>query len=182
MSMIGNTLLNEIINQKDVYDTREILELLDQGVHIALQQEEKANDDGMDVCLVKNASLPDGAFEITYTGAKRPLLFMEAGQNTLQEIKGDNRSIGGNKLKNRPFTANSFRVTGGAQLFLTSDGFADQASPEKKKFGSSHLKEVLERLAGQACHAQKSALLSMLSEHQGTAAQRDDISMLSCKL
>jgi len=53
MSMIGNTLLNEIVNEKNIFRPCEILNRLNEGIIQALHQESRTQDDGMDisVCL-----------------------------------------------------------------------------------------------------------------------------------
>jgi len=54
MSMIGNTLLNEIVNEKKVYDPAEILEHLQKGVVNSLHQSDEkidSQDDGMDISI-----------------------------------------------------------------------------------------------------------------------------------
>ncbi|MCH8318308.1 MAG: tetratricopeptide repeat protein, partial [Bacteroidetes bacterium] len=54
MSMIGNTLLNEIINEKGITKPSDILEELNSGIKKALHQngQETHSDDGMDISLV----------------------------------------------------------------------------------------------------------------------------------
>lgn len=52
MSLLGNMMLNEIIDEKQEYSPATILEMLHAGVFSALKQEHTENHDGMDVCLV----------------------------------------------------------------------------------------------------------------------------------
>ena len=51
MSTIGTDLLNEIINEKRVYNPSKILEMLHLGVYERLRQGDTNNRDGMDVCV-----------------------------------------------------------------------------------------------------------------------------------
>jgi len=74
MSMIGNRLLNEIVNERKTTDPAEVLDLLDQGVVKALKQETSENSDGMDVCLCRVDRLDDGGSKVFFSGAKRNLV------------------------------------------------------------------------------------------------------------
>ena len=54
MSMIGNTLLNEIVNEKKIYKPSEILKQLNNGIIYTLNQGnmgEHFQDDGMEITL-----------------------------------------------------------------------------------------------------------------------------------
>jgi serine phosphatase RsbU (regulator of sigma subunit) len=76
MSMIGNTLLNEIVNEKNVEEPALILEVLHLEIRTALRQAQKKNDDGMDICLCLIEHLPQSIYKkITFAGARRPLLY-----------------------------------------------------------------------------------------------------------
>ncbi|WP_299457266.1 SpoIIE family protein phosphatase [uncultured Microscilla sp.] len=80
MSMIGNTLLNEIVNEKNVEEPALILEVLHLEIRTALRQAQKKNDDGMDVCLCLIEQLPQSprCKKVTFAGARRPLLYSVA--------------------------------------------------------------------------------------------------------
>ena len=51
MSIIGHTLLNEIVNQKKILEPDQILEELNTGVRQTVEKAEGVNTAGMDVCL-----------------------------------------------------------------------------------------------------------------------------------
>lgn len=77
MSMIGNTLLNEIVNEKNLEEPALILEVLHLEIRIALRQEQTKNDDGMDIglCLIEDTPNDQDFKQITFAGARRPLLY-----------------------------------------------------------------------------------------------------------
>lgn len=77
MSMIGNTLLHEIVNEKNIEEPALILEVLHLEIRIALRQEQKKNDDGMDIslCLIEDIPEKPNYRQITFAGARRPLLY-----------------------------------------------------------------------------------------------------------
>lgn len=93
MSMIGSSLLNEIVNVERITEPSEILKRLDIDIQIALKQEKTGNSDGMDVALCMLEPAANFSTKITFSGAKRPLYYVQDG--ILEEIKGVNKAIGG---------------------------------------------------------------------------------------
>jgi len=126
--MVGNTLLNEIVNEQRITDPALILENLHKEVRFALKQENGQTDtrDGMDVCL---CTLELEKKKIVFAGAKRPLYIVRNLKSTEDgfefiEIKGDRKSIGGRqKEKKRSFSNHEIEVQHGDMIYLTSDGF-----------------------------------------------------------
>ncbi len=72
MSMIGNSLLNEIVLEKKVVEPAKILSLLNEKIVESLRQEETENNDGMDVCFI---SIDLKTKEITFSGAKTTFIY-----------------------------------------------------------------------------------------------------------
>lgn len=140
MSMIGNSLLNEIVLEKQVKEPAKILSLLNEKVIEALRQEETENSDGMDVCFI---AINLKSYELTYSGAKRPLILFNQNKKELEEIKGDRISIGGKNNKNKKFTNHNVKINSGDILYLSSDGLTDQNNSERKRFGTSKLQEII---------------------------------------
>jgi serine phosphatase RsbU (regulator of sigma subunit) len=178
MSMIGNALLNEIIVKKQVTSPAAALIELHREIRLALNQneDERSNQDGLDVALVRLEK-----DVLTFAGAKRPLYIVSNAM--LHEIKGDKISIGGRERRvARRFTSHERRVEKGAMLYLTTDGFADQANDKKEAFGTKRLKQTLTSLAHKSAETQKEALLSQMASHQGSENQRDDITILGIRL
>ncbi len=182
MSMIGNTLLNDIVIQKQAYEPAEILELLHTSVVTELRQEEGANDDGMDVCLCLLEEEEEEGMRVTYTGAKRPLYYVEAGSEMLREIKGTNKNIGGIVQKYRPFENQSIVLPKNSLLYLSTDGLPDQNNKDNKKIGSLRFKVTLQENHAKPLGTQKEALASLLFKHQSGTAQRDDITVVGIKV
>lgn len=181
MSMIGNALLNEIVTIERIFSPAAILERLHQDVRAALQQEIAKNDDGMDIsifCLDKT----EEENKITFAGAKQSLYYVENHQ--IIKLKGDRMSIGGRRSKRR---SNTFKETtiflqNKSMLYMMSDGFADQSDLQGQKVGSNTIIEQLEKVAELAAEKQKQALEILLEQHQRTAPQRDDITLLGIRL
>ncbi|EPG67815.1 protein kinase domain-containing protein [Leptospira wolffii] len=180
MSMIGNTLLNQIVNEIGITDPGAILEHLHIRVRQALKQDaEQTNSrDGMDLCLLKIQEN-----NLFFAGAKRPIFIGKGG--SLTEIKGDRLSIGGRqKEETRKFTTHSIPLEKGVRtsVYLTTDGFVDQPNPERMKIGTKGLVAFLSGIEHLTGSEQKERLESFLLAHQNGEAQRDDITLVGVVL
>ncbi len=180
MSMIGNTLLNEIVNQEKIFDTAQILTRLHEGVKKSLQQNNMSNDDGMDVCICTLSFNPDETAHLQFTGAKRPLYYFQ--NSLLQSLRGDVKSIGGRDRKNKEFTTQDLYLMKGDCLYLMTDGFSDQQNSDNKKFGTTRLLELLEKNATLPLPVQREQLNDELKTHSWGVEQRDDITILAVKI
>ncbi len=144
MSMIGNALLNQVVYNQKEYNTADILTELNKLIMFSLRQEKTKNHDGMDVCLCrieKNENYAD----IQFTGAKRPLLYVENNESEIKKIKGDRKSIGGINMSrnNAEFTNTDIKLESNSILYLTSDGYIDQNNTARKRFGTKKLISLL---------------------------------------
>ncbi len=186
MSVIGKTLLDEIVQTQQVKEPSKILELLDKNTRAVLKQDQTSNDDGMDIgllCLEEDKE--EEKFKITFSGAKRPLYFIEKTDSLskLKIIKGNRRSIGGRTRNNPvPFIDNEIILKKGALIYLTTDGFSDQPNPERKKIGSLNLRKIIENNSLKVMTKQRTELLNVLREHQQESAQVDDISLIGIRI
>lgn len=183
MSMIGNRLLNEIVLEKQMLDPSDILFELNLKIIRALRQDETENADGMDVgllCFDNNQHMTNAIF----AGAKRSLLVFRKGTSTIEEIKGDRLAIGGSKNENRDkkFTNQQITFNTGDIVFLSSDGLTDQNNPERKRFGSQRLNEIIIQNANGSMPKLKEVLESELNNFQQDEEQRDDITFIGLKI
>ena len=180
MSTIGTDLLNEIINEKRVYNPSKILEMLHLGVYERLRQGDTNNRDGMDVCLCVIQAQDEDAFQITFAGAKRPLFFTQ--DKELKRISGDSKYIGGIRKHTQDFNNQVVMLKKGDVLYLTTDGYVDTPNPERKKFGSKRFVELLHEINQESLVQQKEILLNTLRNHQQETKSRDDITIVGIKL
>jgi len=143
MSMIGNTLLNEIVNQKKIFEPGLILNELHLGVRLALKQDQELTQsrDGMDIALIK-FNIQSNVLE--FAAANRPL-YIVTNNGELEEVKADKYAIGGIQgVDDRKFTNNVIQMQKGYSFYATSDGFPDQfGGPLGKKYMIKKLKEQI---------------------------------------
>jgi serine phosphatase RsbU (regulator of sigma subunit) len=175
MSMIGCSLLDQIVKVDEEREPAKILTRLDLGVREALRQQSSDSyaNDGMDVCLCR---IEKGA--VTFAGAQRPLYYWQDGK--LGQIKGNRLAVGGRArdgLKN--FQQHTIFTPNPTTLYLTTDGLIDQPNEQRARFSSRRLQRFLETHGHTPLNRQYSYLLSELQVHQGAEPQRDDITLLA---
>ena len=184
MSMIGNRLLVEIVNESKITDPKDILEKLDESLRKALMQDETLNNDGMDMCICTINRENNELVNVDFAGAKRPLFYKH--NNKIEFIKGTVRGIGGRarlrKKGVKPFVSNSLKLKKGDTLYLTTDGFLDLQSPERKKFGRKNFIELLDNCKDKSMQEQQYIITKALDIHKGNEQQIDDITIMGIKI
>ena len=63
-------------------------------------------------------------------------------------------------------------------VYLTTDGYIDQADNSRKRFTSKRFKELIEKSYKFPLEEQKKIFNQALDNHQAGQAQRDDITMM----
>lgn len=179
MSMLGIRFLGEIINERKIHETDLALTLIDKNVQAQLRQKDGENNDGMDMVICKLVKLTQGKYELFFTGAKRPLHIRRMNGTKVERVKGDRKSIGGHVFREReePFTQHRFELQSGDMIYLSSDGYADQNSFDRKRLGSKKFQELIETNYDKPLNVQKKILFDVLKSHQGKDEQRDDITV-----
>ncbi|NJK83922.1 MAG: SpoIIE family protein phosphatase [Saprospiraceae bacterium] len=132
MSMIGYTLLKQIIVEKRMAYPPDILEQLDSEVVAALRQRDTHNRDGMDVCLCRFERQGD-TVKLSFAGAKRPLYVCQEAQ--WQELPATRRHIGGMQvLYQVPFEMHELYLQKGDKMLCATDGLTDISNNSREKF------------------------------------------------
>ncbi|WP_448518010.1 tetratricopeptide repeat protein [Rhodoflexus sp.] len=177
MSLIGNDLLNQIVNLRSEYHPGQILNLLEKGVQAALQKDDTENRDGMElgICYL---DLP--AAKLYFSGAMNPLYYVQ--DDELQVIKGNKISIGA-ASDNIHFQEHVIYIDKPTTFYLCSDGFQDQfGGADNRKFMVKRLREVLQKTAQLPFEEQKSYLEAILDTWMGSQPQIDDILVIGFRV
>jgi len=195
MSMIGNTLLNETINEKGITDPSAVLDHLNQGIIKALRQRGEDADtmDGMDMALCaftplgsddEKVSPPKDERKTTleFAGAKRPLFHISGGE--LNKLNGGTQSIGGRQEENfEKFTTHRIIVKAGDTFYISSDGYVDQfGGPTRKKFLTARLQALLLDSQHLSMHEQGNLLDKTIEEWKSDLEQIDDILIIGVRV
>jgi len=191
LSMIGYMMLNEVVDEKRIFDPAQALSHLHQGFRTVLKQELDLEEngaydtyDGMDVALCR-IDLNTG--QITFAGARHSLFYIKDSE--LIEIKGNRKSIGGRQREEiRAFTNHQVDIPIGKNgeeelmIYMATDGFADQHNHQNQKFGTRRLREFLRDNAHLNAAQQMETLVKAWETHQANEEQRDDITVIGIRL
>lgn len=178
MSMLGITMLNEIVAGKHVYMPDQIAEQLRNGVIKSLGQivDEDTVKDGMDIaiCLIDFAENT-----LYYAGANNPLYLVRGGE--LIHYRADKMPVAIH-YRMQPFTLHKIGLQKGDAFYIFSDGYADQfGGPNQKKFMSAKMKETFVSMAGQPMLKQGERLNEMFEEWKGEEPQVDDVTVIGVR-
>lgn len=179
MSMLGVSLLREIVNREYITHPGVILNRLRKEVIRSLDQRGHQNEqkDGMDMALL---SIDPETLKCEYAGANNPLYMVRNG--SLQEYKPDRMPISYYPRLDK-FTCTEIQLQKGDQLYLFSDGFADQFGGERrKKFKYQHFKQILIEHSRETMQRQHDILLDAIIAWQGEQEQVDDMVIIGVKI
>ena len=178
MSMIGNLLLNSIVNNGNTCKSpADILIELHRSVITTLKQDAEGNKaaDGMDAALCR---LNFSTGELVFSGAHLPLFLVRNGE--LETFKGDKFPVGGMQYRNRNnYTDQLIQLESGDRIFIFSDGIIDQiGGPEKMKWMSTSLKDFLVANDSHTMAEIKSEIHKVFMEYKGDNKQVDDVLLI----
>ena len=180
MSMIGSTLLQDIIARKRITRPSEILRLLDRQIFSTLNQniELGVANDGMDM-VVCEFNLKTR--HLRFASAMRPVILILDGESYY--IKGNRSSIGGESVNEKFFDDQEYYLKENDTIYLFSDGLSDQfGGPDGKKMKIARLKRMIEQFSDMSMDGQKNSLLNFYSEWKGGFDQVDDILLMGVKV
>lgn len=173
MSMIGNTLLNQIVIERKITQPDQILNLLRQEIILALKQNDASrNKDGMDMSLI--CYNPETNY-LQIACANNPVWIINKNGD-FTEISADKQPIGFVSDEQSNFTLKEYFVSPGDTIYQFSDGYADQFGGEKgKKYKYNQLKQILIQNHHLSMDKQKELLTQNFIEWKGLLAQIDDV-------
>ncbi|MES2513122.1 MAG: tetratricopeptide repeat protein [Bacteroidota bacterium] len=184
MSMLGVSLLNEIINEHDLTEPALILSRLRKKVITALRQKGLSGEqqDGMDmtICVIDKQQLT-----LQYAAANHSFYLIRKNDNGyfLEEYKGDKQPVGifGNDLK--PFKQYRIELKPDDVLYTFTDGYADQfGGPKGKKFKYKQLKDLLLSIQDKSLTNQEEIVKQHFMHWKGNLEQVDDVCLIGIKI
>ncbi len=183
MSMIGHTLLHEIVSYGEKTEPAKILRTLNNAIINVLKQKEGKNADGMDisVCLLEK-NIATQKTTLTFAGAKTAIYHHNHETKIIQKIKGERIFIGGFSNKERIFTNQIIELSKGDTIYCFSDGYADQNDANRQAMGVVKVEQILAEIQELSLKQQQEFLLKSLQQHQGNEMQRDDITVLGLRM
>jgi serine phosphatase RsbU (regulator of sigma subunit) len=184
MSMLGVTLLNEIVNKNIFIKASDILEELREKIKTLLQQTGSKNDasDGIDLALCK-IDITDMSMQ--FAGANNNMYIIRKDQNVnenlLIELKGDYMPIG-IYIKEESFRNTEFQLVKDDRIYLFTDGYIDQFGGENNtKFLRSNFNKLLISIADKPMAEQKEILAKTFYSWKRSQLQVDDVLVMGVK-
>ncbi len=180
MSMICNSLLNEIIIEKGINQVDTILDQLKEKLVQRLDQKGEIGEsrDGMDIAL---CAIDKQGMTLEFAGAKNPLYHIRNGE--LKVIKGDKQSISYHRGEHKGFQKHTLSLEENDIFYLSSDGYKDQfGGLQGKKYMESNLRNLLVSINHKSMPGQKNALEQEIVSWQGKHEQIDDICVIGVRV
>lgn len=202
ISLIGTILSNEIFYSKKLIYPNTILDELNKTVQITLEQHlpNPKIKDGMDLsfcCYNKKNK------KLYFSGANNPVWIVRHNNqplihnnhhlpanhinsnnenSNLYEIKGDKQPIGLHAIKQHPFTLHEVDIEKGDEIYLFTDGYADQFGGEKnKKFMSKRFKQLLTSNKDISMNKAKTLVELNFTNWKGGNDQVDDVCVVGVR-
>ena len=181
MTVMGNSMLNQIVLENDIYLPSKILCELNRSVLNTLHQENfnMNKNDGMDmsVCLYNTINK-----ELIFSGAKRPLYYFK--DRKFNAIKGSKYSVGGTfDRQEKNFIDHKISFEENDTFYLFSDGITDQFGEKfDKKFMNRRWKELLSSVQSLNMIDQKKAIEDCFNEWRGNVEQTDDMLVIGVRV
>jgi len=178
MSMLGVSLLNEIINNRNIISPHEILNNLRTLIIDSLNQrrEESEIKDGMDITVSVIDYKKD---KLYFAGANNPLYFIRDGE--LEQYKADKMPVA---IYDRmdDYSLTTIDLKKGDTFYTFSDGYVDQfGGPAQKKFLSKNFKKVLLEIQELPMIDQGKKLDEIFEAYKADIEQVDDVVVIGVR-
>jgi serine phosphatase RsbU (regulator of sigma subunit) len=178
MSMLGVSLLNEIILNKKITQPDIILNMLREYIIQSLKQVVQTSGikDGMDMCV---CLIDFEKNRMQFAGANNPLWIFRDGQ--LNEIKGDKMPVAIHDTM-LPFTNHVVDLKKGDTFYIFSDGYADQfGGPQQKKLLNKNFKALLQNLQDLPMLEQGARIDGFFEQWRKELDQIDDVCVIGIR-
>jgi serine phosphatase RsbU (regulator of sigma subunit) len=180
MSMMGITFLNELINEKEMDNTGDILDLLRIKVINTLNKNtaEQNKRDGMDIALCR---IDMAKKQLSFSGANNGLYLLRSG--ALTEYKGNKQPVGLHSGPAGHFEEQCIELKKDDKIYLFTDGFPDQfGGPKGKKFKYKQLEDILISTSEKTLGEQSKVLAEKFDTWKGNLEQIDDVTLIGIRI
>jgi len=180
VSMIANTLLNEIVKAKRIVSPSKILTSLNKGVVETLNNTNTDDElnDGMDLTLFR---FDEGKRIAKFASANHVALTFIDGKK--QILEGDYYSIGGFvEATEVKFTEQEVDLGDKAQIYMFSDGYIDQFNEKGKRFMSKRFFKLLTKVSNEKFEEQEVIIREEFDNWKGQYRQIDDVIVIGLEI
>lgn len=182
LSMLGTSLMNQIILHEKITDPKEILNILNREFRSTLSgrqiDEDSIAGDGMDLAI---CTFDANSRSVQFSSGKRPLYIVRNKEAI--RYKGSIYSIGGyHSDMKKVFRNETIKLERNDMIYLFSDGFTDQfGGPNNKKIGTRQFARLLIELNELSLNEQANQLKQYFDNWQNGYEQVDDVLIIGIK-
>lgn len=177
VSVICSNALNRVVKEMQKRNTGVILDEVADVVTDHFSNGDHRMHDGMDIafCRINLKTLL-----LEYSGANNPVYVVS--NDNLQSLPSSRQPIG--EYPNRKqFDSTELQLKPGDQVYLFSDGYADQfGGPAGKKFRSQKFRELVKSAANLPMNEQRELLERRFNEWRDELDQVDDVCVLGIRV
>lgn len=181
MTIMGNDLLNEIVNDQCIHKPSAILKELDKKVRATLQsQSEEKTDDGMDMTVV---TIDETHQKLYFAGAKNSILLVRRGK--VFRLKGSIYPVGSAHYKaERDYQLHAFETQPDDVIYMFSDGFQDQFGGDQgRKYMTKRFRKFLLSISQLPMQEQRARLQQEFNDWvKDEYQQTDDVLVMGIRL
>lgn len=176
MTVLGNALLNVIVNEHLVMEPGKILTILDKKIRAITQKQSDQVNDGMDMAILV---FDEDYQTVRFSGAKNPLVYVRG--NEIVKVKGSRDAIGGSENM-FAFETHQIDFQPGDMYYIFSDGFQDQFCKEDcKKYKTKRFYEFLGKVHTKPGADQLQELHEEFITWKGSTSQTDDVLVIGVR-
>ncbi len=181
MTVLGNSILTDLIEHKGIYMPDQILKELDNTLLGFLKKHKDefgSVNDGMDISILTFMDQ-----KLYFSAAKNPLVIINGEE--IEQIKGSKFAIGGfgNEELEKEFDLHIIEHAIDNHYYLFSDGFQDQfGGPKGKKYMTKRFRNTLMETCKEGINEQKDRLNAIFKEWKGENPQTDDVLVIGVKI
>ena len=170
MTMIGHSLLNEIVNDLSVYEPIAILTQLNRRIQAMPYSSKGGVEQSSEIAMSLMVLKPTA---VQLATANQTIYYYRG--NGLEELQGPAASLGGVADENT-FSQVEFERGKDLQVFFATDGYQDQfGGPKRRKFMKLVFQKLLLEIAPLEPSAQKAKLAEAFLTWKGEHEQTDDV-------
>ena len=186
MSMLGITLLNEIVRLGSLGSTSQILEELRAKIKFSLQQTGQKNEaqDGMDIAV---CALNLETNELNFSGANNPIWILRKNKSDESKcdfiiLEPDHQPVGVYR-KEMPFKDHRIQLQPDDVFYIFSDGYMSQfGGVKKQKFKTKYFKELIFKIYHLPMPEQFEILEMTFNAWKGSMPQTDDVLVVGVRI
>lgn len=181
LTIIGNDLLNHIVNELKISNPKNILKEMNAGIINRFSLiEDSTSREGMDMALISIQKTDENIY-LRYAGAYNSLFYIR--NNEIFVLEAMRQHIGSIPLEQREeILEHTFEVLKGDIVYIFSDGYADQLNGVTgKKYMKGKFKNLLLDIHQKPLEEQKRILEQTHLNWRGNTFQTDDMLVMGFK-